>query len=52
MRWLRGAYAGCDSLDVAAVWPASASVAGMPLPEVVPARPREDDPMREKKEAL
>ena len=52
MRWLRGTGIGCNSLDVAAVWPAAASVAGMPLPEVLPGRAREDDPMRVKKEAL
>ena len=53
MRRLRGECGGFDSLDIAALWPVSASVAGMPLPELSSARanggPSQND---EKKETL
>lgn len=34
MRWLRGKIDGVDSLDVAAVWPSSPAVGGLPLPQL------------------
>jgi hypothetical protein len=53
MRWLRSNCGGCDGLDVAAVWPSSASVAGFPLPELNSARRKGEQPeMEEKKETL
>jgi len=53
MRWLRGDCGGFDSLDIAAVWPASASVAGMPLPELGSASLKcEQTRMKETKEML
>jgi hypothetical protein len=27
---------GCDALDAAALWPSTAQLAGLPLPELVP----------------
>ena len=36
---------GCDSLDVAALWPASAQHCGFPIPEIV--RDRLERPTRE-----
>lgn len=29
-----GSREGCDALDIAAVWPASAQLAGIPIPEL------------------
>jgi hypothetical protein len=53
MRWLRGDFAGCDSLDIAAIWPASASVAGTSLPELnSPPANGEQSRKEEKKERL
>jgi hypothetical protein len=52
MRWLRGDFAGCDSLDIAAIWPASASVAGTSLPELNSPANGEQSRKEEKKERL
>jgi hypothetical protein len=52
MRWLRSNCGGCDGLDVAAVWPSSASVAGFPLPEISVPSKGEQPEMEEKKETL
>jgi hypothetical protein len=35
----RNAGNGCDALDVAALWPSTPQLAGLPLPEIE-ARPR------------
>lgn len=48
MRWLEGDYGGCDSLDVAAVWPSSACLAGIPVPDVS-AGPERGERLRTKK---
>jgi hypothetical protein len=42
---------GCDSLDIAALWPASASVGGMEVPELNSA-PRDKRDREEEKERL
>jgi len=34
MKWTRSIGSGCDALDVAAVWPSTAQLAGLPLPEI------------------
>ena len=52
MRWLRGDCGGCDSLDVAAVWPSTACVGGFPLPEISVRVKGEPPEMEEKKETL
>jgi hypothetical protein len=53
MRWLRGDCGGCDSLDVAAVWPSTACVGGFPLPELNSARRKgEESEIEEKKEVV
>jgi hypothetical protein len=53
MRWLRGDCGGCDSLDIAALWPVSASVAGLALPELSSERRnREQRLIEAKKETL
>jgi hypothetical protein len=53
MRWLRGETAGCDSLDIAAVWPVCGSVATMPLPDLrPPRRTAEQDTSEKNKETL
>jgi hypothetical protein len=51
MRKFRGDSDGCDGLDLAAVWPASASVAGIPLPEIGSGLGRGGERMKDKKEA-
>lgn len=50
MRRLRG-DSGCDSLDIAAVWPASASLGGLELPELN-SPPKEQRDREAKKERL
>lgn len=50
MRWLRG-DCGCDSLDIAAAWPAFASLGGMQLPDLNSALKDEREP-EEKMERL
>lgn len=53
MRWLQGNCGGVDSLDIAAVWPVSGSVAGLALPELGSAPSSGDRSAREdKKERL
>jgi hypothetical protein len=34
MRWTRAISHGCDALDVAALWPSTPQLAGLPLPQV------------------
>lgn len=34
MRWRHTVSDGCDALDVAALWPMSAQLAGIPIPEI------------------
>lgn len=50
MRRLR-ADSGCDSLDIAAVWPASASLAGIEISELNSA-PKNEREREEQKETL
>jgi hypothetical protein len=34
MKWTRSIGNGCDALDVAALWPSTAQLAGLPLPDI------------------
>lgn len=40
---------GCNALDVAALWPATAQTTGLPLPELE--KPRREDPRPEEEKA-
>lgn len=46
MRWLREGADGVDGRDIAAVWPSSASIAGIAVPEPEPRFESEGEPGR------